>query len=854
MKLKWLEKGPKVKAGVTFGVPWQQGKLKELCAFKLDDTPVQSWATAYWPDKSIKWTAHAVVVKQSSESTFTLTKQTNDQPTINHAGIVVTERENSVDINTGRLTYVLARSGSKLITAVKDGNGGIVAYDGQLIMQTKTAHEVEGACQVTYREHVSRIESVMVEKHGPIQATIKITGYCGHDTTYPFTMRLVFYNQVDRIKLLHTFFFNGVPEQHIVQGIGFSMKTHLTGPAYNRQLKLATESGTYNEPAQLLTSRRYRQSTIYQQQIAGKSIKRTDENCEILKQASGQAIWQDFKLSQLSQGYGRYQKRTGTNYAWVDIPTIHQSSGLLYVGGETGGLALSLKYFNEKYPSQFTITGLANEVTTATIWFWSPDGQAMDLRHYSETTHVESAYEGFAEMRASPTGIANTSEAYLSFFQEPVTDEQLFELANYCQQPSLLIAHSSYYYQTGATGIWPLKDTTTPQKQFLEQQLDKLVSFYQAEIVQRQWYGYWNYGDIMHSYDATRKQWFYDVGGYAWQNTELVPNLWLWYSFFRTGDSSIFRLIEAMTRHNSEVDRYHFGAYKGLGSRHNVSHWGCGCKEVRISMACLYKYYFYLTGDERIEELLDEVKDADQALDRLDPMREFYPKTDKLTHARVGPDWSALSSNWLSQWERKQDESYLNKIQVGINNLKQAPFRLLSGPTFKYDSTTSELIYMGTGNEGGYHMVIAFGAPQVWLELSDLLADEAFKQMLVEFGEVYAMDDNEKRAYSGDQLHQDLFHWPMFASGLIGYAGHYHQSNQLKEQAWNLLLNPEHSGVPLPITSLETVSWANLNEIPWLTTNVAAQWSLNVLINLYYNGDWLATDLGSGMENLPADR
>ena len=38
-----------------------------------------------------------------------------------------------------------------------------------------------------------------------------------------------------------------------------------------------------------------------------------------------------------------------------------------------------------------------------------------------------------------------------------------------------------------------------------------------------------------------------------------------------------------MTRNTSEVDVYHLGQFVGLGSRHNVSHWGCGAKEARIS-------------------------------------------------------------------------------------------------------------------------------------------------------------------------------------------------------------------------------------------------------------------------------
>ena len=38
-----------------------------------------------------------------------------------------------------------------------------------------------------------------------------------------------------------------------------------------------------------------------------------------------------------------------------------------------------------------------------------------------------------------------------------------------------------------------------------------------------------------------------------------------------------------MTRHTGEVDMYHLGRWKGLGTRHGVQHWGDSAKQVRAS-------------------------------------------------------------------------------------------------------------------------------------------------------------------------------------------------------------------------------------------------------------------------------
>ena len=94
--------------------------------------------------------------------------------------------------------------------------------------------------------------------------------------------------------------------------------------------------------------------------------------------------------------------------------------------------------------------------------------------------------------------------------------------------------------------------------------------------------------------------------------------MWLWYNFLRTGRMDIWRMAEAMTRHTGEVDVYHIGPNAGLGSRHNVSHWGCRAKEARISQAAWNRFYYYLTTDERCGDLMTEVKDADHKLYDLD--------------------------------------------------------------------------------------------------------------------------------------------------------------------------------------------------------------------------------------------
>ncbi len=127
-------------------------------------------------------------------------------------------------------------------------------------------------------------------------------------------------------------------------------------------------------------------------------------------------------------------------------------------------------------------------------------------------------------------------------------------LSQQANNPALLTIIPEYIHDIPVFGAWSLPDRSTLGKEWIEDQLDKAFKYYQLEVEQRDWYGFWDFGDVMHAYDPVRHTWRYDIGGFAWDNTELMPNMWLWYAYLRSGKQEIFRMAEAMTRHTGEVD------------------------------------------------------------------------------------------------------------------------------------------------------------------------------------------------------------------------------------------------------------------------------------------------------------
>src|SRR5687767_7681802 len=66
VKLSWLTKPLRSYHNATCGIVWPRGEVNRKYSFEAADeagnpVPLQSWPLAYWPDGSIKWTAHSVV-------------------------------------------------------------------------------------------------------------------------------------------------------------------------------------------------------------------------------------------------------------------------------------------------------------------------------------------------------------------------------------------------------------------------------------------------------------------------------------------------------------------------------------------------------------------------------------------------------------------------------------------------------------------------------------------------------------------------------------------------------------------------------------------------------------------------
>jgi hypothetical protein len=828
--LKWLRNGARGKTGVTWGIPWKKGKRTAETEFRiLDETdgsyPVQTWPLAYWPDGSLKWTAHAAVL--DTEKKYRLTEGHADSGQT----IRVSQNGKILEITNGNMACRITEGGKNFLDSVTLA-GRTVCSGAKLVALLEHRTKTPDGCTAEIREYTGRVSSVRLLQKGPVRCAVEIRGeHCSSNEKrewLPYVLRLYFYAGDPRIHIVHTFLYDGDPQKDFLKGIGLEVKTPMEGPAYNRHICFGGDTGLFREPAQLLQSWHPRiPPEIFRSQLRGEAVQLDGEETASVRAAAEEIpVWNGYKLTQDSASHYRIDKRTGEGCCWVHAVDGERAPGFAYAGGETGGLGIGVHDFWQKYPRSIEIEGAAEDTASIRAWLYTPDAEAMDLRHYDKRSYVQTYYEGAKEIRSTPCGIANTNELDLWCLGPSPAQPALENCVQCLRNPPVVVCRPEYYHHAGAFGVWSLPDRNCVRRARIEDQLDRLADFYRDEIDRRGWYGFWNYGDVMHTYDGSRHCWKYDMGGYAWDNTELMSDLTLWYQFLRTGRADLFTMARAMTRHSSEVDTYHAGPYKGLGSRHNVLHWGDGCKEARIAMAAHNRFLYYLTADERLGEIMCETADADYSTLALDPMRAYYPKGRFPTHARTGPDWASYVSNWMTMWERFGDQKYHQKILTGIECLKKMPFRMISGPVFGYDPATGKLKFFT--ESAGQHLMICQGEPEVWMELSQMIRDPEWDRMLAEYGRFYLLPPKEKVRKTGLPVKEKGWSFPTFACSMAAFAAKYYGDAELASEVWSILdKDAVMSFQPQKIGDGEYVR--PVTEIPNLSTNEASQWAVNTI-------------------------
>ncbi|KAF4537981.1 Secreted protein [Lasiodiplodia theobromae] len=919
--VRWLEPPDHYQYGTTFGLPWARGKYKSgdttyTCSTRNgENIPLQSWVLAYWPDDSIKWTAHAIPAGDAPKDGYIVHATVhgeNKPPQEPPKGISIQDSDDSITVSTGAITATFPKSGRTLISSIINNAGRTVSTNGHLVLLTQSSI-LDGdlpSSPITHHKLTSTITSTTLERAGPIRTTIKITGHHAplpphpstqpstpsnqHETLLlPFTLRIHLHASSPLLRLHLTHVFSPSPLPHPynhIRGLALRLTAPLApAPPYDQHIRLTTASGStlLAEAAQGLTGLWTDPgAAVRAAQVSGQPVPPLETWDAEMPRGEGLRwvpVWRQWRLTQLGPDACVVRKRTGGQAggrAWVGVPPRagaaepnQKAGGVAYVGAAgRGGVAVGLRWFWERWPTGLDVGAGGGDDGELTAWLWSPDGGSgpMDLRPWRGSLGEEGCYdEQLAAMRVtyedweegmgSAEGVARTSELCLLATEGTPSEKELASLTRCVRSPPVLVARSERIRETGALGTyWSPAAEKESGCSGLQMDLDSklyfLFNFYKGQVQQRKWYGFWDHGDIMHTYDADRRTWRYDVGGYAWDNSELSPDLWLWLYFLRTGRADVYRMAEALTRHTGEVDVYHLGKYKGLGTRHGVQHWSDSCKQARISNALYRRFFYYLSGGaERVGDLMEETLETEKAFLTLDPYRKVrkdratYRPDPKALTISLGTDWSALAAAWFIEWERRgplweEAKSKLLTTTRGIGSLAngfvtgQVTYNLLTGEILPpvEDPENKGVVKVS-------HLSAMFGLFEICADILDSLAADippGFKEAWLSYCRYFnapADEQIERFGVSFGNLQLKQGH-----SRLTAYVSRELDDPSLASRAWNELLYSDGYRADALWTTQNIGGHgptSSIDEAPWISTNITSLYGLAAIQNLAILGE-----------------
>lgn len=868
--LRWLDgQPPRAFTGVTWGVPWPQGAVRNDSGFQLHDAQqraydLQSWPLARWPDGSIKWSAHAIGGDAPPEDGLTLrpTAQAEEQS----GSGMVSEHTHGWTVDTGHIRCVIPRSGTHLIEEIWRDNR-LALTNGRLVLRMQRGTETDST--LTQDAYQGVIETVTVEQNGPQRTVIALRGTHHAQpqgvTHIPFIIRLYSYANTDSLRVIHTLIYDNDDDHLSLKGLGLAFDVPLQGELHDRHVRFVSDQGgLFREAVRGLSGlRRDPGAAVIAAQLAGQATPPiADFSPEVGKRLDYIPAFGSYRLTQHHPDGFQIHKRTAAGQGWLLSATGERAAGVGYLGTPKGGVAFGLRHFWQSYPACLEIENAHTDVATVTLWLWSPWAEPMDMRFYhdglGQDTHDKQreglaiTYEDYEPGFGSAVGVARTSELFIDVLPATPDAENLVSRARRMQQPPLLVADAQDLHRAQAFGpLWapasaPSSSATTPGRIRLEKQLDAYFDVYQQEVEQRKWYGFWDFGDVMHTYDSDRHVWRYDVGGYAWDNSELSTDLWLWYYFLHSGRAEAFRMAEAMTRHTGEVDVHHLGRFSPLGSRHNVRHWGDSAKQLRISTVANRRFLYYLTADERIGELMDEQVEALRTLGSVLPGRKIgqtHPDNPNHISLGFGTDWGAVAAAWLTAWERHGDPAMRERLLNSMQTIAAQSHGFFTGSA-AIDPDTGRFLPAPADQVEISHLSAVFGLTEICSELVEALPDPAFTRAWLDYCRLYndpvalsaAVGKTVKKlnlaqgharltAFAARQLNDRTLAQRAWAEFTAGSGGIAHPTLEQRRLTPPIVLYPINE----PLIDSTIDKHAGSTAAANLATNAVAQWGLTAI-------------------------
>ena len=573
------------------GVPFVRGQLKSLDNLALVDqdgvlVPFQSGILSKWQDGSIRW---ALVTVKSGLSSLEnknyylrYAPQFKKQPA--QKGIIIKDTPGEVVVNTGGLQFSVSKNNFYLFDKVwLDQNNDnhftqneVVSSGNELVLQHN---------KTEFFANLDKDYKLTIEENGPLRSCIKAEGWfvsARGEKFCRFVVRIYAFYGSSSLKVQHTFIFTGYPENkfHYLYNGKRLPANETIGEVYiktpfniSKDSKLTFAADNKILQAGLL------QTAEFQQETSDRYVLKTSNKI-------------------LSFG----NKLEG----WVDV-----STGNL-------GIAFGIKNLWQQFPKGFRFD-LDKRCLYTYLW----PGEAGEL----DFKTTQAAYGPDAVARGSAFGVAKTHEVSFYFHNGDYQSSGVKNEMNGLCSDIVIVPSVQWFSDTKAMGkLLPFDSRLGSAENFLS----RLFDWGNRQIKDFKWYGMVDFGDTLSvyrkdSYDKSYDEWgWHPEGRHGWFNCEAVgTHSGALIQFMRTHDYKYFNFGANLARHIMDIDTCHYNTvandkrlkgrifddYSRVGSmhRHNGDHWGGRNEEASHTNVFGLVLYYYLTGDQRARDVIDEV-------------------------------------------------------------------------------------------------------------------------------------------------------------------------------------------------------------------------------------------------------
>lgn len=189
-----------------------------------------------------------------------------------------------------------------------------------------------------------------------------------------------------------------------------------------------------------------------------------------------------------------------------------RADGTAYLGSaRQGGLAL-VSNFWERCPTQLDLTELTKHEGAITVWLYSPlaeplettpyhDGLGLDF-YNKQLEDLDVTYEDYEPGFATANGIGRTNQLLHRQYVATPSNEELSSFSSLVRDLPRLVLQSMDVFHGRWTPDYRILGYSPTQKELdIERDLDLLFNYYLGQVEQNRWYGFWDHGDVQHTYD-----------------------------------------------------------------------------------------------------------------------------------------------------------------------------------------------------------------------------------------------------------------------------------------------------------------------------------------------------------------